>query len=281
MPAARSILCLPYAPVLGKIAANEARIAEIAHTIAAAETTPELIILPELALSGYLLESLTSMSPVTLADLQQFAQVLASSGPHARTEWIVGAPLREGNAVTNAAVVLCNGEILHIHRKLFLPTYGMFDEGRYFAPGTTLEFYEGVLGKTAIMVCEDAWHPELAFAASAAKADAVIVISASPGRGFEAVGSFESTLKWRHRLQTYAASYGQAYVYCNRAGVEDGILFDGSGFCLGHDATFLPEAGSSVYEDARLFNLKGSSGTRVGLAGSPAWQNEPPPFTNW
>jgi len=268
------VLCVPFVPVLGAKTRNLAMLNDLAHRIAASAEKPDLVVLPELALSGYLLESLVSEAAFVESELAEIAAMLAASGVPAHTEWVIGLPLRAGGEVFNCAVVFRGGEILHLHSKLFLPTYGMFDESRYFARGSELKTYAGALGRTAILVCEDAWHMEMAFAVSAKKAEAVIVISASPARGLTQAAEFTSSVRWRHRLQTFAESYGQQYIYCNRGGVEDGVLFDGSSFVFDPLADYIAAEQSGIYEAAQLYCVRSSAGMRHVFLGNSARQND-------
>jgi predicted amidohydrolase len=260
--------------VLGSKARNLAMLSQLAERIAASAEKPDVVVLPELALSGYLLESLVSEVALAENELSEIAHVLSASGVPAHSEWVIGLPLREAGEIYNCAVAFRGGEVRHIHRKLFLPTYGMFDESRYFARGTELTTFDGTLGKTAILICEDAWHMELAFAVSAKRADAVIVISASPARGLTQAAEFTSSARWRHRLQTFAESYGQQYIYCNRGGVEDGVLFDGTSFVFDPLADYIRADQSDAYEGAHLYRVNNSQGMRHGFLGNSARQND-------
>ena len=269
-------LCIPYAPVLGDARRNKAQVLDLARRIAEAGENPDVVILPELALSGYVLESLVAEAAQTEAEMLEFAGELTQTGLNAKTEWVIGVPLREASEVYNAAVVLGGGKVIHIHKKLFLPTYGMFDEGRYFKRGSAFTSYTGVLGKTTILICEDAWHMELGYAAAESGAENVVVISSSPGRGyFAGEAAFDSTLTWRNRLQVLAESYGQRYIYCNRSGVEDGILYDGSSFAL-VEAGFTEPESSAAFEKAKLFEFPDATERHIGFGGASSRQNDLP-----
>jgi len=265
------IVCCNFAPLLAKSAGNRRRILDWARQLAESTAAPDLVVFPELALSGYLLESLVAESALGAEDLAEFAGDLASTGL-AETEFVIGLPFSERGEIYNAAAVLKAGQVRHIHRKLFLPTYGMFDEARYFNRGTQFSAYDGALGKTVVLICEDAWHAELAYAASIADADAVVVISASPARGETGGNAFASTVRWRNRLQTFSESYGQVYVYCNRGGVEDGVLFDGSSFVLDHEANFILRESSGT--DYSGYSLGNRAMRHAGFSGNSARQND-------
>lgn len=274
MAAQTRVLCVPFVPVLGAKSRNLALMRDLAVRIAASADKPDIVVLPELALSGYLLESLVSETAFVESELAEIAAMLAASGVPARTEWVIGLPLRERGEIYNCAAVFRGGEVEHIHRKLFLPTYGMFDEARYFARGSALTTFEGALGKTALLICEDAWHMELAFAVSAQKADAVVVIAASPARGLTKAAEFTSSARWRHRLQTFAESCGQTYIYCNRGGVEDGVLFDATSFVFDPLADYIAAEPSEVEPEARLYRIDAATIARHGFRGNPARQND-------
>lgn len=274
---AKKILCVPFDAILGNTTRNRARVLELAHDLAGAGHAPDVVVLPELALSGYLLESLVSEVAMTRDELAGFAAELTTSGLAARIEWVMGVALREGAEIYNAAAVLCEGKILHIQKKLFLPTYGMFDEGRYFKRGSDFTVYDGALGRCGILICEDAWHPELAYAASERGADTVLVISSSPARGYESGGEvFDSTLMWRNRLQVFSQSYGQNYVYCNRSGVEDGVLYDGTNFALDGAARFVAGEAQAAAQKAVLYEHNNATERRTGFGGNSSRQNDLP-----
>lgn len=268
------VVCVPFVPQLGATRRNQQKILELVARFAALEKIPDLVVLPELAVSGYLLESLAGEAALTESQLAEMARDLAATGIAAHTEILFGVPLRSGGEIYNCAAVVRGGEVIHLHRKVFLPTYGMFDELRYFARGTRLATYHGVLGKTAVLICEDAWHMELAYAASAAAADAVVVVSASPARGLSTAAEFTSSAHWRHRLQTFAESYGQKYIYCNRGGTEDGVLFDATSFVFDPLADYIPGVESSVTRGAKIYTVDAATGMRHGFSGNPARQND-------
>ncbi len=218
---------VPFYPVLGESGKNLETITQLAKEIYTKEK-PGIIIFPELATSGYLLENLAQSASIEApAGLPGELLELSRS-----MEIHLGALVREGGTLYNAAIVLSGAQVVHLHRKIYLPTYGLFDEKRYYVAGDQLEIFHGVLGKTATLVCEDAFHPALAYALFARGADHVVVLSSSPARGVEEEGTSAanapaSYLSWRKRLEVYAESFGQCYYYINRSGSEDGVYFDG------------------------------------------------------
>ncbi|MDX1660931.1 MAG: nitrilase-related carbon-nitrogen hydrolase, partial [Gemmatimonadota bacterium] len=126
----------------------------------------------------------------------------------------------------NAAAYLSKGSLLHLHRKTYLPTYGPFDEGRFFVPGNRLETFETAWGRAALVVCEEAWHPAVVHAAALQGAHALIVSTNAPGRG-PTDGGWESQRGWREILRSYARLYAVGVVFANRVGWEEGLIFGG------------------------------------------------------
>jgi predicted amidohydrolase len=114
-----------------------------------------------------------------------------------------------------------------VHRKVHLPTYGLFEEGRYFAAGDGVRAFDTRFGRLALLVCEDVWHLPLPYLAALDGALAILAMSASPTRGVGAEGKAKSTLAWERLLLTYASSLTVFMVYSNRAGFEDGVGFWG------------------------------------------------------
>jgi predicted amidohydrolase len=127
----------------------------------------------------------------------------------------------------NSAFYLEGGQLLHRHRKAYLPTYGMFDEGRYFSPGNRVQATRSRFGRLGIMICEDAWHPINPYILCQDGAQVLLVISNSPVRGMAPDGQFQSVRNWARITQTYALLYSSFLVYVNRVGCEDGISFSG------------------------------------------------------
>lgn len=213
---------IPFEPKLGKVSDNIESMAS--QVLEFSRPKPNVILFPELASSGYLMESLTYECSVTVDD--PIWSPLWEASLQTGAEIILGACLKTETGIKNGALVIRNGEPLFQYEKIYLPTYGMFDEARYFTPGTRLGVYEGFLGKTGLLICEDAWHGVLPYSLFAAGVSALVVLSASPARGFSAYGQEPaSVLHWEKMLSTYSASYGYQVLYVNRSGAEDGVAF--------------------------------------------------------
>jgi predicted amidohydrolase len=119
-------------------------------------------------------------------------------------------------------------EIVHVHRKLFLATYGVFDEERFLSRGRRLQAFDTRFGRMAILICEDAWHAIMPTIAAIKGARALIIPSASPGRGLAGNGELESVRYWREILHAYAVEHGVYIFYAGLAGFEGGKGMTGS-----------------------------------------------------
>jgi predicted amidohydrolase len=190
----------------------------------------ELLVFPELSLTGYFLKDL--VPDVALArDGPELDELAALSRD---LDLVVGAVLEEpDHRYFNASLYLSEGELKHIHRKVYLPTYGMFDEQRYLAAGDRFRGFPTRYGRAGILICEDIWHLSTAYILSLQGTDLVICPSASPGRGIstdERLGTAES---YELLCRTYAQFCTTFFLYCNRVGYEDGANFWGGSMIIG------------------------------------------------
>ncbi len=184
----------------------------------------DLLIFPELSLTGYFIKDLVPAVALTSAH-PLFARLLSLSREIAL---VVGAVEESADhRFFNAAFYLEGGEIRHTHRKVYLPTYGIFDEHRYLASGEAIQVHEAACGRIALLICEDMWHPSAAYLAALQGADILICPSASPGRGLNSTGRFANAVAWETITRAYAQLFTCYVVYANRVGYEDGACFWG------------------------------------------------------
>jgi NAD+ synthase (glutamine-hydrolysing) len=185
----------------------------------------ELIIFPELSLTGYRLHDLTySVAMKARADDPILAPLVQASRDIDIVAGFVEADRRQKFYI--AAAYLAAGEIVHLHRKAYLPTYGMFDEARYFAHGNTIRAFDSRFGRIGILICEDFWHISSPYLLWLDGADMLILTSASPGHGLtqQKIGS----ARWVEQVnQAYASLFTNFVVHSNRTGFEDGVNFWG------------------------------------------------------
>lgn len=231
-----------FAPELGRPASNLRRIAE-AQAAAAADGV-DLLLTPELSLTGYDLRDRASMLARPL-EAQGFPEL--ADGP----DVVLGIVERGRGFVTyNTAVHLRRGAVLHRHRKLYLPTYGMFDEGRYFGAGDRVRAYDAGGGwRMGLLVCEDLWHPALGYLLALDGADVLLVQTAAAGRGAweggatgAATGRFASAAAWEQLACAAAVAYGVYVALANRVGVEGSCIFAGGSLVVGPDGSVAARA---------------------------------------
>ena len=121
-----------------------------------------------------------------------------------------------------------DGEIVHVHRKVYLPTYGLFDEGRYFAAGDAIRSFDSKFGRSALLICEDMWHPSTVYVAALDHALSVLCPSTSPLRGISDGQEQDNNARYWELLNAmYAQTFSLFVVYANRVGFEDGVGFWG------------------------------------------------------
>lgn len=239
-----------HAPELGDLEANGAAIREA--SAAAADDAVDLLVTPELSLTGYDLRDLAHEVATPLADLR------LARGPGA-PDLILGFVERGDDLVPyNTAVHLRGERVLHRHRKVYLPTYGMFDEGRYFGRGDRARVYAAGGGwKMGLLVCEDLWHPSLTYLMAVGGANLVVVQSAGAGRGAwagGAAGRFASWDVWEHLGRAAAVAYGYYLVVANRVGVEGPLVFCGGSMVIGPDGSIVAR-GDDLSEDRLTVDL--------------------------
>ena len=198
----------------------------------------ELLVFPELSLTGYFLKDLVPESALPLdhpmvRELGRMATDL---------DLVVGAVVEDpDHRYFNASLYFSRGELSHVHRKVYLPTYGMFDEQRYFAAGDRFRSFQTEFGRAGMLVCEDIWHLSSAYILSLQGVDLIICASASPGRGIttdERLGTADS---YGLVCRTYAQFLTTFFLYCNRVGYEDGANFWGGSMVIGPNGDIIAQ----------------------------------------
>ena len=214
------------APRLGDLEVNLARHHELLAE--ARDGGAGLVVFPELGLTGYLLQDLASEVAMRLDDprLTSLAAETAG-GPSAVVSFVEESA---DHRVFIAAALLEDGQVRHVHRKLHLPTYGLFDERRFFAPGDMLRAVPSRLGVgVGLAVCEDFWHLSTPQLLALDGAQILINVSSSPGRDLAATNEtgLGTAGSWRGLMRTYAQLTTSFVVFCNRVGVDESFSFWG------------------------------------------------------
>jgi len=233
------------APHLGEVDANLELAARWLRR--AADEGAEIAVFPELALTGYLLSDLVPEVAMRaddprLAELSRAAPgVLAAIGFVEETD---------DHRYANAAALLRDGELIGLHRKVYLPTYGLFDEGRFTRPGERIRTQEvgEPLGRIGLSICEDFWHASLPMLQAQDGASLLVNLAAGPARAPGSAAGLRAIAGWHRMQDTYALLGTVGIAFCNRIGNEEGLTFWGGSRLLGLDGAVLAEG--PLYEEA-------------------------------
>ncbi len=210
---------------------------------------PELIVFPEAALTGYFLEGavyeLALDAPTMAARIDEQWRAAGATKP---CEIVVGFYENAAGTFHNSAIAVRCGDpdgvhIAHVHRKMFLPSYGVFDEERFLTRGRRLGTFASPFGTAAILICEDAWHAIMPTIAALKGAQLIIVPSASPGRGLCGEEELESNTRWKAILSSAAAEHGVYVLYAGLTGFEGGKGMSGGTCAFSPRGDLLASAG--------------------------------------
>jgi predicted amidohydrolase len=187
----------------------------------------DLIVFPELGLTGYQLQDLAAEVAMRLDDPRLARLIHATEGLSAVVSFVEESA---DHRLFIAAALIEDGQLRHVHRKLFLPTYGLFDERRFFAAGDLLRAVPSRLEVgIGLAVCEDFWHLTVPQLLALDGAQILINVSSSPGRDLAATNEvgLGTATSWRTLMRTYAQLTTSYVVFCNRVGVDESISFWG------------------------------------------------------
>jgi predicted amidohydrolase len=201
----------------------------------------ELVIFPELSLTGYVLQDLVpTVAHRAQSDDPVFKELLDASK---NIDIVVGFAEEDvRNRFYISSAYLSLGKVVHVHRKVYLPTYGLFDEGRFFAWGDNVAAFDTRFGRAGILICEDFWHTSSPYLLWLDGADLFLFASASPGRGLTTAPQL-STAHWVESInQAYASIFTSFVIHSNRVGYEDGLHFWGGSTVFDPDGDLIVKA---------------------------------------
>jgi predicted amidohydrolase len=229
----------------------------------------ELLVFPELSLTGYLLQD--QVSEVALArDAPELLNLAADAGPV--TTFVGGIEESRRHAQYIACFVLEEGRVAGVHRKTYLASYGVFDEARFVGAGSHVKALPTRWGRVGVAICEDAWHPSLITLLLLDGAPLVVVQTASPVRDLRGGGMPLNAQIWMDTLRTYSRLYGCYIAFCNRVGAEDGLVF------WGHSALFGPEgdvvAEAPLHDEALVVGEMDTERIREARLANPVLRDE-------
>jgi predicted amidohydrolase len=226
VPTMLRIALAQIAPRLGALDVNLARHHELLEEARAGGAG--LVVFPELGLTGYQLQDLAAEVALRLDDPRLASLAAATRGGLSAAVSFVEES--GDHRLFIAAALMEDGEIRHVHRKVFLPTYGLFDERRFFAAGDVVRAVPSRLGVgVGIAICEDFWHLQTPQLLALDGAQILVNVSSSPGRDLAAkndVGLGTAT-SWRTLMRTYAQLTTSFVVFVNRVGVDESVTFWG------------------------------------------------------
>jgi NAD+ synthase (glutamine-hydrolysing) len=245
-------------PRKGAYAANLARVGELFRQLASDAEPPGLLVLPETALTGYFVEGAVRELARSAEDLYADLAAEHSAAGAPPMDIVVGFYELWRTRLHNSALAASLGGpdagILHVHRKVFLPTYGVFDEERFVEPGRSVRAFDTRWGRAAVIICEDAWHSLVPTIAALDGAQLLVIVSASPARGLAPEEGGEqrpaSLLRWERTIQTIAGEHGIYVALAQLVGFEGGKGFPGGSVVAGPRGDVLARA--KVFEEDLL-----------------------------
>ena len=241
----RATLC-QIKPRKGDVRANVARVR------AALPVRSELALFPEAVLSGYFVEGAAHEVALSPADL-----VAALGPPPAERgcDLALGFYERGRRGVYNSMAYLTPSpradryEVLHVHRKIFLPTYGLFEEARFVEPGREVAAFDTRFGRIGMLICEDLWHAITPSILALDGAELILAGCASPARGFGARATRpENLAEWDRIAARTAREHGVFMLVAQLAGSEGGKIFPGGSSAWGPDGSLIERA--PLFEEA-------------------------------
>ena len=240
----------------GDYAGNLERIGGVFAQVSQLTDPPNLVVFPETAVSGYFVQGGVAEVAVGAGTLFRDLALQHELSGAPVMDVVVGFYERFENRLFNSALYASLGGVTpgirHVHRKVFLPTYGLFDEKRFVEEGNEIHAFDTPWGRAAIAVCEDIWHSIVPTLAALDGAQVIIVPSAAPARGFSSpdteVSGPTTVARWEDLVRQVAMEHGIYVILAQRVGSEGGKTFQGSSTVVGPDGAVL--ARGPVFEDA-------------------------------
>ena len=249
-------------PRKGAYAQNLARLGELFRELAGRAEPPELLVLPETALTGYFVEGAVRELARSAEDFYSDLAALHAESGAPPLDLMLGFFELWRTRLHNSALAATLGGpdagIRHVHRKVFLPTYGVFDEERFVEPGHSVRAFDTRWGRAAMLICEDAWHSLVPTIAALDGAELIAIVSASPARGITPAALDEpgnaarpaSLARWERTVQGIAGEHGVYVALAQLVGFEGGKGFPGGSLVVGPRGDLLARA--AVFEEQIL-----------------------------
>lgn len=230
-----------------------------------------LVAFPELALTGYLLSDLVPEVAMRRDDPRLAALSREAPGMLIALGFVEET---DGHRFCNSAALLRDGELVGLHRKVYLPTYGMFDEGRFTRAGDRVRTHPvgEPLGRIGLSVCEDFWHASLPMIQALDGASLLLNLAAGPARAPGSAAGLAAIAGWHKMQDTYALLGTVAVAFCNRVGNEEGLTFWGGSRLLAADGSTIVKG--PLYEEALVVGALETDDLRMQRYGLPLLADE-------
>jgi predicted amidohydrolase len=239
-----------FSPVLGDIEKNLRR--HLEYISRAKKENVDLLIFPELSLTGYTLKDLVADVAIRPERDPEFMQIISHSK---NISLVLGfVEETERGQFFNSSAFLSEEKILHIHRKVYLPTYAMFEEAKFFGQGKNFKTFDSPFGKAGMLICYDFLHYSSSYVLFAGGSEIIIVLSAAPGRGMSEKETYASSYMWELMGESISRFSTAFLIYCNRVGFEDGKSFAGGSFIYAPSGQLIAKA-SYVEEEFLLAEI--------------------------
>jgi predicted amidohydrolase len=229
------------------------------------------MVFPELALTGYLLQDLVPEVSMHADDPRLLQLGREAPGMLVAIGFVEET---DDHRYANTAALLRDGRLVGLHRKVYLPTYGLFDEGRFTRPGDRVRTHEvgPPVGRIGLSVCEDFWHASLPMIQAQDGADLLVNIAAGPSRAPGSAAGLAAIAGWHKMQDTYALLGTVAIAFCNRVGNEEGLTFWGGSRILAADGSMVAEA--PLWEEALVAGSVDTDDVRMQRYGMPLLADE-------
>ena len=230
-----------------------------------------LTVLPELALTGYLLQDLVPEVAIRADDDRLAAVSRDAPGVMVAVGFVEET---DDHRYCNSVALLRDGDVIALHRKVYLPTYGLFDEGRFTRPGERIRTHDAgrPVGRIGLSVCEDFWHPSLPMIQALDGADLLVNVAAGPSRAPGSDAGLVAIAGWRKMQDTYALLGSVPLAFCNRVGNEEGLTFWGGSRIVAADGSTVVEA--PLWEEAFVVGTLDTDDVRMQRYGLPLLADE-------
>jgi predicted amidohydrolase len=257
------------APRLGEVEANLELVARTVRR--AAGDGAALAVFPELALTGYLLQDLVPDVAMRVDDPR-----LLGIGDEAPGMLVAAGFVEEtdDHRFCNSVALVRDGSLVGLHRKVYLPTYGLFDEGRFTRTGDRIRTVEAgePVGRIGLSVCEDFWHASVPMLQALDGASLLVNVAAGPARAPGSSAGLAAIAGWHKMQDTYALLGTVPLAFCNRVGNEEGLTFWGGSRLLGGDGSVIAEA--PLWEEAIVVGTLDTEDLRMQRYGLPLLADE-------